>query len=318
MENKVRIIKERLPQLKSLSKSCVVCPRQCRVNRLKNERGHCRAGITPVVYSYSPHYGEEPPLSGTRGSGTIFFTHCNMGCVYCQNYNFSQLSDENQISIEQLAGIMIQLQTLGCHNINLVSPTHYVPQIVEAISKALELGLEVPIVYNTGGYDSLEVIQLLEGIIDIYMPDMRYRDNQMALKYSHTPNYAEHNRACVSEMQRQVGDLNLDEFDIATQGLIIRCLVLPYNISGSEETLEFIASKISQNAYVSLMSQYYPIYKAYSYQELSRRVTDYEYRKVVAKLNDLELNNGWVQANPNGMDTSLGGHRIKLRKQEGV
>lgn len=298
MKNKKKIIKEALPKLKAILESCTLCPRQCRVDRTKNKSGFCRAGLLPCVYSYSPHHGEEPPLSGTRGSGTIFFTHCNMACVYCQNYKFSQLADEREISIGELADMMIHLQDLNCHNINLVSPTHYVPQIVEALLIALEKGLSIPIVYNTGGYDSLEVIKLLDGIIDIYMPDMRYSDDGMAEKYSHALNYVKHNRNCVLQMQRQAGDLIVDKSGIAVKGLIIRCLVLPHNISGTDRTLEFIAKHISINAYISLMSQYYPAYKAREFKQISQRITAEEYDKAVNKLHELELNKGWTQEAP--------------------
>jgi len=202
MNTKENLIKKSLPRLKSLLESCRLCPRNCSVNRLENKKGFCNAGLKPAVYSYAPHHGEEPPLSGIRGSGTIFFTHCNMACVYCQNYKFSQQISENEITTDELANLMLSLERLGCHNINLVSPTHYIPQIVEALSIALEKGLKVPLVYNTGGYDSVEVIKLLDGIVDIYMPDMRYSDDAMAEKYSNAPNYVKHNRISVLEMQR--------------------------------------------------------------------------------------------------------------------
>jgi len=209
--------------------------------------------------------------------------------------------------------MMMGLERSGCHNINLVSPTHYVPQIIEALLIARELGLSVPICYNTGGYDSIEVIKLLNGIIDIYMPDMRYADNSMAVKYSNAPDYVSHNRACVALMQKQAGDLVLDNKRIATRGVIIRCLVLPHNISGTNETLEFIAGNISKKAYISLMSQYYPAYKAKEFREISCRITTEEYQNALDKLNELGLRNGWVQAPPVNMDLRFAGHKIKPR-----
>ncbi len=221
-----------------------------------------------------------------------------MACVYCQNSKFSQLSNEKDVTVAQLADMMIHLQNLNCHNINLVSPTHYVPQIVEALLMALEKGLSMPIVYNTGGYDALRVIKLLDGIIDIYMPDMRYSDNGMAKKYSNAPDFVLHNQASVIEMQRQSGDLKQDTSGIAISGLIIRCLVLPHNISGTDKTLEFIAKHISINAYISLMSQYYPTYKAREFKQISQRITAKEYDRPVKKLHELGLDKGWTQETP--------------------
>ena len=314
MKNKKKIIKETLGKLKSILESCTLCPRQCRVDRTKNKLGFCRAGLLPCVYSSSPHHGEEPPLSGTRGSGTIFFTHCNMACVYCQNSKFSQLSNEKDVTVAQLADMMIHLEDLNCHNINLVSPTHYVPQIVEALLIALERGLSIPIVYNTGGYDGLQVIKLLDGIIDIYMPDMRYNDDGMAKKYSNAPDYVLHNQASVIEMHRQSGDLKGDTSGIVVSGLIIRCLVLPHNISGTDKTLEFIAKHISINAYISLMSQYYPTYKAREFKRISQRITAKEYDKAVKKLHELGLTKGWTQEAPIEFDLwSFAGDNIKPR-----
>jgi len=311
MKEKMNILKEKLSIFKSLLESCALCPRECRVNRLNHRTGFCKAKILPAVYSYAPHHGEEPPISGTRGSGTIFFSHCNMACEYCQNYKFSQQSNEREIAINDLSNIMINLQNIGCHNINLVSPTHYAAQIAEALMHAFEKGLSIPIVYNTGGYDSIDVIKLLDGIIDIYMPDMRYSDDNMAKKYSSAINYVRHNRASVIEMQKQVGDLKMDESGIAKKGLLIRCLILPNNISGTDKTLDFIANKISKNAYISLMSQYYPAYKAHAIKDINRRIAPAEYKKAVDKLHELGLDNGWVQEAPFDFDIRFAGHNIK-------
>ncbi len=301
-----------------LLEKCSVCPRGCGVNRVRGQTGYCRAGFNPKVYSYSPHHGEEPVLSGARGSGTIFFTHCTMKCVYCQNYYFSQLDEGDEVSIEGLAAIMSELEKAGCHNVNLVSPTHYVPQIAAALERAREKGLKIPVVYNSGGYDTAETIRRLEGLIDIYMPDMRYGSDEMAKAYSDAGRYVEFNRGAVREMQKQVGDLVCDEEGIARRGLIIRLLVLPEGASGTKETLRFIAKEISKNSYLSIMSQYYPTFKAYNYEALSRGVTQSEYREVVEEAIDLGLENGWVQDLPSGVDARFAGTNIKPgRKKDG-
>ena len=292
---KIRAVKT---PLKDSLAHCSICPRKCGADRAKGKRGYCRAPFDPVVYSYAPHHGEEPALSGTRGSGTIFFTHCNMKCAYCQNYPFSQLDAGEEVSTEKLSQMMLSLQRLGCHNINLVSPTHFVPQIVLALETAITNGLTLPIVYNTGGYDLPETIRSLEGIVDIYMPDMRYSDDKMATRYSDAPDYVEYNHASVVEMQRQVGDLEIDENGIARQGLIIRLLVMPEGVSGMNQTLRFIKDRVSANAYLSIMSQYYPTFKAYSYKEISRGITQNEYQNVVDEAGKLGLNKGWIQEEP--------------------
>lgn len=300
-----------IKKLNSILAECTLCPRNCRVNRVKGEKGFCRAGLKPAVYSHFVHHGEEPPISAHNGSGTIFFTHCNMQCVYCQNYNFSQMSDEKEITVEELAKIMLGLEKSKCHNINLVSPTHYVPQIVEALSLAYEKGLRLPVVYNTGAYDSIDVIKLLGGIVDIYLPDMRYNTDEMALEYSNASAYVENNRKVILEMYKQAGDLVLDKDGVGIKGLIIRCLMLPNQVSGTDKILEFIAEKISKKTHISLMSQYYPAHKAMAYEKISRRITDDEYMQVVGRVNELGLTNGWIQEPPSHMDETLGGHRIK-------
>lgn len=300
--------------LKDSLKNCSICPRRCGVDRTKGPTGYCRATSNPAVYSYSPHHGEEPPLSGTRGSGTIFFSHCNMKCTYCQNYYFSQLDNGEEISVEKLAGMMLSLQKRGCHNINLVSPTHFVPQIMMALEVAFDKGLRLPIVYNTGGYDLPETISLLDGIIDIYMPDMRYSDDEMARQYSDAPNYTGYNRESVKEMHRQVGDLIVDEHGIAGRGLIVRLLAMPEGISGASQTLKFIRDEISKDAYLSLMSQYYPTFKAYNYKEISRGVTRSEYKNIVDEARKLGLNNGWVQEEPMEFDARFFGTNIEPKR----
>jgi putative pyruvate formate lyase activating enzyme len=250
------------------------------VNRLKGEIGNCKAGLKPKVSSYHQHFGEEYCLVGRSGSGTIFFTHCNLHCVYCQNSDISQLGLGREINTERLAQMMMELQELGCHNLNLVTPTPWVPQIVEAIGIAQNSGLNVPIVYNCGGYESIETLKMLDGIIDIYMPDIKYGDNKKGEKYSKVPDYWDVVRQALKEMHRQVGDLVIEN-GIAKKGLLIRHLVLPNNLSDSKMCLDFIANEISKNSFVNIMDQYYPAYKANEYPELNRRITPKEYREVV-------------------------------------
>lgn len=288
-----------------------MCPRRCGANRAKGKLGYCRAPLNPVIYSYIAHHGEEPALSGRKGSGTIFFTHCNMKCVYCQNYIFSQLDNGEEVGIEKLASIMIELQDMGCHNINLVNPTHFALQILAALRIALEKGLKIPIVYNTGGYDSLDTIKIFEGIVDIYLPDMRYSDNKMARLYSDASDYVEHNRSCILEMQKQVGVLTLDENGIAIKGLIVRLLVLPNDISGTAESLKFIKENVSKDTYLSIMSQYYPTFSAYDFKKIARGVTREEYKIKVDEAHRLGLNNGWVQEMPESPDRKFLGTNIK-------
>ena len=291
----LEILKERRDIAYSYLESCRLCPRECGVNRLRGEKGLCGVDARLWVSSYGPHYGEEPPLSGTNGSGTIFFTYCNLKCVYCQNYTISQLGDGDIITEEDLAGMMLYLQNLGCHNINLVTPTHFVPQILSALVMAVKKGFNIPIVYNTSGYERLEVLNLLDGIVDIYLPDMRYSSEVYAVKYSSAPRYPEVNRLAVKEMFRQVGNLLLDRDGIAKRGLIIRHLVMPEDISGTEEVLKFIAEEISKDTYISLMAQYRPVYKAIDIPPINRRITREEYKKAIEIARSLGLRNVWTQ-----------------------
>jgi len=263
-----------------LLKSCRVCPRRCGVNRLKDERkGFCQMGINPKIYSFHPHFGEENCLVGVGGSGTIFFSSCNLACVYCQNYEISQLKEGEEVKIEDLGEIMISLQNQGCHNINLVSPTIWVPQIVKAVIIAKEKGLNLPLVYNTGGYDSPSTLKLLEGIVDIYMPDIKYSDGKIGLKYSLASDYWTIVRRAVKEMHRQVGDLIIKN-GLAVRGLLIRHLVLPNGIAGTEKVMKFIAS-LSKNSYINIMNQYYPTNKAHLYPELNRQITPEEFSEAI-------------------------------------
>lgn len=260
----------------NLLRSCTLCPRGCGVNRLKGEKGFCKAGLLPMVASYHAHFGEEPPISGYKGSGTIFFTHCSLRCVFCQNYPISHQGEGKEVSINELADMMLKLQRQGCHNINFVTPTHYTPQILEAIFIAKKKGLNVPLVYNCGGYESIETLKLLDGIIDIYMPDMKYSDSKVAEKYSSAPDYFEISKKAVKEMYRQAGDLQVKN-GIAQKGLLIRHLVLPDNLAGSRRIFDFIMKELSSNTYVNIMAQYYPCHLAYKFPELTRRITHREY-----------------------------------------
>jgi putative pyruvate formate lyase activating enzyme len=275
--------------------SCCICPRKCKVNRLKNERGFCKTGLKPKVCSSMPHHGEEPPISGARGSGTIFFSHCNMACVYCQNYEFSQLGQGREVGSEELANFMLELQNIKCHNINLVTPTHVLPQILVALNIAVSKGLKIPVVYNTGGYELAQIIKLLDGIVDIYLPDMRYAESEMAEKYSSAPDYPEYNQEALKEMHRQVGVAKMDEHGIIRRGVVIRHLVLPNGIAGTEKIMRFIAQDLSVNTYISLMSQYMPYYKASEFKEISRRLKLNEYAEAKKIMEKYGLHNGWIQ-----------------------
>lgn len=296
-----------------LLESCSICPRRCRVNRLKNEAGFCKTGLKPRVCSFMPHHGEEPPISGRRGSGTIFFSHCNMSCVYCQNYEFSQKGEGREVEFEELADFMLQLQAEGCHNINLVTPTHVMPQILKALEIAISQGLKIPLVYNTGGYELAGIIKLLDGIIDIYLADMRYGEEDMAIKYSNAPDYPKHNQEALKEMHRQVGLARIDAEGIIKQGVIIRHLVLPSNISGTEKIMRFIAEELSKDTYISLMSQYYPCYKAAEFKEISRRINSSEYEKAKEAMHEYGLYNGWTQ-DSGGLERFAGIHIKPLFK----
>ncbi|MFH1640640.1 MAG: radical SAM protein [Candidatus Omnitrophota bacterium] len=275
--------------------SCCICPRRCNVNRLKDKEGFCQTGFKPQVCSLMPHFGEEPPISGECGSGTIFFSWCNMKCVYCQNYEFSQSGKGREVSFEELADFMLRLQDFGCHNINLVSPTHIMPQILKALNSAIFKGLKIPLVYNTGGYELPEMIKLLDGIVDIYLPDMRYADNEMAIKYSDAKDYPKYNQEALKEMYRQVGNAEMDNRGIISKGLIIRHLVLPNNISGTQKIMEFISKDLSKDAYISLMSQYFPCNNAEQFKEISRRLTSSEYEEAQQSMHKYGLEKGWIQ-----------------------
>lgn len=270
--------------------NCDLCARYCHMNRRKTLKGAvCRTGERAVVNSFGPHYGEEDPLRGSRGSGTIFFSWCNLRCVYCQNWEISHKGQGQEVAPKDIANIMLSLQAQGCHNINLVSPSHVVAQIIAAVSIAAQLGLHLPLVYNTGGYDSLEALQLLDGVIDIYMPDMKYGDSDIARRYSKVRDYVTLNRIAIKEMHRQVGELVLNDQGIAERGVLVRHLVLPANLAGTEKVLAFLAKEISVHTYLNLMDQYYPCYRADEYPLLSRPLTKAEYDYALTLARDYGL-----------------------------
>ncbi len=262
--------------------ACDICPRECGVNRRESHKGAaCRTGERAWVSSYNPHFGEEAPLVGTGGSGTIFFAWCNLRCQYCQNAEISQLGEGREVEPGELAAMMLRLQHMGCHNINFVSPTHIVPQILAGVLIAARAGLHLPLVYNTGGYDSIKTLRLLDGVFDIYMPDMKYADKSVAQRLSKVENYPSVNQAALAEMHRQVGDLRMDQHGVALQGLLVRHLVLPEGLAGTADIVRFLAEQVSIDTYINIMDQYRPCYKAQSYPELGRRITHEEYAGAV-------------------------------------
>jgi putative pyruvate formate lyase activating enzyme len=270
-------LQKRIQLLMEMLKECRLCPRQCRVNRLDGEVGYCGAPSELMISSAFPHFGEESPLVGHHGSGTIFLTHCNLRCIFCQNYDISHLGRGESITRSDMARVMRRLQEVGCHNINLVTPTHYAPQIVASLPEAINMGLRLPIVYNCSGYESIEVIQLLEGVVDIYMPDAKYMDEKYAKRFSNAPDYPEVIIKVLKEMHRQVGDLATNSIGIAERGLLIRHLVMPGGVASTEAVLRFIAEEISPHSYVNIMDQYRPECRAHENPEINRRITHKEY-----------------------------------------
>jgi putative pyruvate formate lyase activating enzyme len=270
---------ERVRRAQKHLESCRLCPRECAVDR-RQSRGFCRAGASAVVSSFGPHFGEERVLVGTGGSGTIFFAHCNLRCVFCQNYQLSQGDEGTSVTAEQLAVLMLTIQDrYRCPNINLVTPTHFVPQILEAVALAVERGLRIPLVYNCGGYESVEVLRLLAGVVDTYMPDLKYSSGELSRSYSQAPDYFEKAALALREMDRQVGGLKVGEDGTAKRGLLIRHLVLPGALEDTKRVLEFIQGELPPDCLVNLMDQYYPSYRAFEYPELSRRVSRREFRE---------------------------------------
>jgi len=278
----------RAAAVREMMRSCSLCPRRCGVDRLAGELGTCRVGSEAVVSSYGPHFGEEKPLVGAHGSGTIFLAGCNLRCIFCQNYDISQLHYGEAVPTDRIARMMIALQDRGCHNINLVTPTHQLPQILDALGKAAPLGLRLPLVYNCGGYESLEALKLLDGIVDIYMPDMKYGDGRVAAELSGAADYSERNREAVREMHRQVGDLEIADlsvggrrYEVALRGLLVRHLVLPNGLAGTRQVVRFLAEEISRDTYINIMDQYRPCFGAVGHEAIGRPIASDEYAEAV-------------------------------------
>jgi putative pyruvate formate lyase activating enzyme len=296
------ILESRVAELEKLLERCTVCPRDCLNNRLNNEIAACYSGRLPIVSSYTPHFGEEPPLVGTKGAGNVFFGNCNLRCVYCQNYQISQTHKQqlkNEVTHERLAEMLLELQERGCHNINFVSPTHFAPQMARSILLAAQKGLRLPVVYNTNAYDAVSVLRLLDGIVDIYLPDFKYADDESGYLYSKVSGYKEFSRAALREMYRQTGDeLVFDDNGLLKRGLVVRLLVLPNDIGSVSESIEWIRDELSPRVAISLMAQYYPTHQAASnkrYVLLSRRIRESEWLKATAALEELGMDEGWVQ-----------------------
>ncbi len=288
-------LKKLAEKLKEIYKNCVLCPWDCRIDRISGHLGVCKAADKAVISSATPHFGEEPMISGTKGSGTIFFSFCTLRCSFCQNYQISQEGTGEVIDDEALAEKMLELQGKGCHNINLVSPTHFIPNIVAALAIAADKGLNIPIVYNSNGYEKVETLKMLKGVVDIYLPDIKYSDDLIAVKLSDAPKYTDYNRKAIEEMYWQVGDLKMDGSGIAIKGLLVRHLVLPNNLAGSEQSIKFLADEITKNVYIALMSQYTPCYKAGENPDLSRKLIPNEYTRVIRIAKEAGLHNILIQ-----------------------
>ena len=296
------VLQQRVEELERLLESCTVCPRDCLNNRLNNDIAACYSGRLPIVSSYTAHFGEEPPLVGKHGAGNIFFGNCNLRCVYCQNYQISQTHKQqlkNEVTHERLAEMMLELQERGCHNINFVSPTHFAPQMARSILLAAQSGLRVPIVYNTNAYDAVSVLRLLDRVVDVYLPDLKYADDESGYLYSKVSGYKDFSRLALKEMYRQTGDeLVFDEHGLLKRGLVIRLLVLPNDVGSIRESLEWIKDELSPRVAISLMAQYYPTHQAETnkrYVLLSRRIRELEWLKATAALEEMGMEEGWVQ-----------------------
>lgn len=289
------LLEERARKLEDLLNQCVLCPRKCAVNRYESSNGACGVDFRPKVAAMNIHPWEEPPISGTRGSGTIFFSGCTLKCIFCQNYPISQMGIGRTITAEELAGGMLKLQEQGAHNINLVTATHQMPAVVRALCLAVQSGLHLPIVYNTSGYERIETLQLLKDIVDVYLPDIKYDDAAAAKFCSQKEDYVNYNRPALIEMWRQVGPLQVDEHGIAWRGLLVRHMVLPENLSGTRNCLAFLRGHVGPDVWVSLMHQYFPAYKAVTTPPLNRKVTRHEYQQAFEALLELGLDNGYLQ-----------------------
>lgn len=292
--------------------ACDLCPRECGIDRTAGEIGYCKGGYRAKVFSHTAHMGEEPPISGTSGSGTIFFSHCTMSCVYCQNYRMSQHREGNEVGPAEIAQMMVRLSDHECHNLNLVTPTHYLPMILKALLLAHAAGVVTPVVWNTSGYDSLKTLRLLDGVVDIYLADLRYSSGAAAARFSDAPDYVEVARRALLEMDRQVGALEVGADGVAERGLIVRHLILPHDISGTDHAMSFVARELSPGTYISLMAQYYPVYRSHDFPELARRITREEYGCARKSLADAGVVNGWIQ-NWFGSDgtPSIAGHKLR-------
>ena len=294
-------LERRVEALMAMLGSCRICPRDCDVNRLQNEVAACYSGLLPIVSTFTPHFGEEPALVGSRGAGNVFLGLCNLRCVYCQNYQISQTFKEqrkNEVTFEHLAEIYLELQEKGCHNINWVSPTHFTPQLVKSLFIAARRGLKLPIVYNTNSYDSVDVLRLLDGVVDIYLPDLKYSEDEAGREYSKVTEYVRHSRAALKEMYRQTGDcLEYDEDGLLRRGLVVRLLVLPNDIAGIYESLRWIKEELSPRVAVSLMAQYFPTNKVAldRYPLISRKIRWTEWMRATEHLESLEMEEGWLQ-----------------------
>ncbi|MGZ8459527.1 MAG: radical SAM protein [Candidatus Deferrimicrobiaceae bacterium] len=284
-------LNERVANLAARLLECDICPRMCRVNRKAGERGVCDVGENAAVASFGPHFGEEAPLVGHNGSGTVFFSGCNLRCVFCQNFEISHQVEGSEVSAEKLAGIFLSIRSMGCHNLNLVTPTHVTPQILEALSIAASRGLAIPVVYNCGGYESVDTLRQLEGVVDIYMPDLKFLDAEAALRYCDAPDYPELARAALAEMARQVGPLSLDRHGIARRGLLVRHLVMPGEASTTRHVIDFLADGIGKDTYLNLMNQYRPCGRALEFPEIGRRTSESEWREA----RDYALEKGMVR-----------------------
>ena len=282
-------LEARIEKGSALMESCHLCPRECGVNRLDGETGYCHTGKRARVASYNAHFGEEAPLVGNRGSGTIFFSSCNLLCSFCQNYDISHLNEGVEVEAAQIAAMMIELMEKGCHNINFVTPTHTVVQILEALIPAIEQGLNLPLVYNSGGYESVETLALLDGVFDIYMPDFKFWEDRWTERFCKAPDYRERAKAAIREMHRQVGDLLVDSEGIAVRGLLIRHLVMPNDVAGTHRVMDFLANEISLNTYVNVMDQYRPCGNAGTDELINRRLTSDEFRRAVGAARDAGL-----------------------------